>query len=100
MTTRLMIEIEGDLPADRRYALLAAAETEVADWVKSFNERHKMSVKATVRDVRPGKGKSNGSTGTQEIPALTADDVRAAHRGGCAKAQGLCPLGQRAPQDF
>ncbi len=67
MTDRLHIEITGDLPDDRRYGILAAAEGEIKDRIKSFNERHKMAVTASVRSVRPGK-KTAAAPSVRAVP--------------------------------
>lgn len=54
---RLEITISGDLPDERKFHILAAAESEVQEWVRSFQERHKVSLNAGVKPVRPGKKK-------------------------------------------
>jgi hypothetical protein len=69
---RLVIEITGTLPENGKYGVIADAETEIAQWVKAFNERNKMSVVATVRAVRPGK-KGTASTNTN---GAATDSVR------------------------
>ncbi len=72
---RLVIEITGTLPDNGKYGVIADAETEIAQWVKAFNERNKMSVVATVRVVRPGK-KSASSAAAPSTNGAATDNVR------------------------
>ncbi len=69
MVDRIVIEATGDIPDDRKFAILAGAEAEIQEWVKAFNERYKVTLLASVRPVRPGKGKT---------PATPAPEINAA----------------------
>lgn len=56
MTDRIEISISGDLPAERKYAILADAEAEVASFISKFMAKYpEVRLTASVRAVRPGK---------------------------------------------
>lgn len=56
MTDRIEIQISGDLPAERKYAVLADAEFKVAAFIEAFQrENPEVRLTSVVRAVRPGK---------------------------------------------
>lgn len=67
---RLHVEITGPLPDAGKYAIIAAAEAAMEEWVKGFSAQHKIELTVSVRSVRPGKGKSASSK-----PTLVTDQA-------------------------
>lgn len=58
MTDRLVIEIKGTLPEKGKHAIIAAAEVAAEKLAGDLGSAHDVHLTATVRNVRPGKGKT------------------------------------------
>lgn len=72
---RLKIEIEGDLPDDNKYAILAAAQAGAKELAARLSEAHGLVLTASARPLRVNASK--GSPAIVQAPTVAPEPVTA-----------------------
>ena len=99
MSTRIVIEAEGDLPEAGKFAILAAAEVKFALWLEAFNKEHKTNIVGTVRPVTAPRKKAEKPAGDKSIAPQGIDPATGQPTAGVTSALSAAVAAELAEKD-